>query len=588
VIDGVWSFPQAAPSGIAVTRNIGGVAYDLFIAHQVVFPLVAGTIAIPSAMLKYSTPVALQFFSQEERFALNSQPETLMVRALPSEGRPPTFSGAVGAALRLERRVTPMTAHAGEGVAVELAVSGLGNTALWPAPELRWPRSTRAYVDRVDEQVTSSGGQLGGVKTFRYLVVPDSAGPLTLPAVSYPYYDLAARGYRSIGVGAMSLPVAPSGELAGSAALPPPLMGSSSPPLTLRLGRAVPDWIWAIVLLVPPCLVLGRSWRPRRRQRRMTGPVEGLRGAEEQLDAVVRGLVPDLDQRSRAGLAAAVRAVGADAETASRLASAREKLLARRYGPGEFSEDDAALVAEVRELVTRLGGSLRGWQSRSAVAGFLILALSSSLEGQAPTPDQLYESGALRAAAEGFTRRVESEPDVPAYWYGLGAANYRLGLKGAASAAWLQARRLEPRNPTVRRALRLTPPPDATTARRTWSPPVTPEELLLVGALGWMMGGIGWVLRPRLRHRWAIVLALAGGATLAGLGLRSWYRRPLGIVLDPTTLRVSPHGRAPELGPLESGGAVRILRRDGGWVLVRALGSREGWIASNAIAVIGG
>jgi Bacterial SH3 domain len=117
---------------------------------------------------------------------------------------------------------------------------------------------------------------------------------------------------------------------------------------------------------------------------------------------------------------------------------------------------------------------------------------------------------------------------------------------------------------------------------------VTPEELLLVGVIGWLAGWIGWVLRPRIRHRWAIVLALAGGATLAGFALRSWYRRPLGIVLDPTTMRVSPHGRAPELGPLESGGAVRILRNDRGWVLVQASGSREGWIASDAIAVIGG
>jgi BatD DUF11 like domain len=84
VIDGVWSYPQAAPSGIALTRNIGGIAYDLFVAHQVVFPLVAGTIPVPRAMLKYSTPLALQFFSQEERFALTSLPETLTVRPLPT------------------------------------------------------------------------------------------------------------------------------------------------------------------------------------------------------------------------------------------------------------------------------------------------------------------------------------------------------------------------------------------------------------------------------------------------------------------------------------------------------------------------
>jgi hypothetical protein len=588
VIDGVWSFPQAAPSGIAVTRNIAGTVYDLFVAHQVVFPLVAGSIAIPRAMLKYSTPLALQFFSQEERFALTSLPETLTVRALPAEGRPPDFSGAVGSALRVERRVTPATANAGEGVAVEITVSGNGNTALWPPPEIRWPRTARAYVDQVDEQVGASEGRMGGVKTFRYLVVPDSAGPLTLPAVSYSYYDLVAKAYRSTGVGAASLPVAPSRESAATAALPPTLLPAGAPPLASRIAQAVPDWAWFAILLLPPVVVVARTWRPRRRRVRPQPAGGGLRGAEEDLDEVVRGLVPDLDHRSRTGLAAAVRAAGADAETASRLAAARERLLARRYGPESFSQEDAALVAEVRELVGRLGGSLRAGHGRAAVAGLMILVTGAPLTAQSPPPERLYETGALRPAAEGFARRAEVEPGVAAHWYGLGASQYRLGLKGHASAAWHRALRLEPRNAIIRRALRLTPPPDAASARWTWSPPVTSDELLLAGALGWVLGWIGWVLRPRARGRWALVLALAALTVVGGLSLRAWYRRPLGIVLDPTRLRVSPHGRAPELGPLDSGSAVRILRRDRGWVLVQAAGSREGWIASDAVATVGG
>jgi len=587
VIDGVWSYPQAAPSGIAATRNIGGIAYDLFVAHQVVFPLVAGTIAIPRAMLKYSTPLALQFFSQEERFALTSLPETLAVRALPAGGRPADFNGAVGSALRLERRITPPTAHPGEGVAVELVLSGEGNTALWPPPETRWPRTARAYADRVDEQVATVDGRVGGVKTFRYLVVPDSVGPLTLPAVSYTYYDLAARDYRAAAVGAASLPVARGGEAATAAALPPALLARAPPALTLRVAQRVPNWAWVAILLLPPLVIFGRSWRPRRRQRRVLPSVAGLRGAEEELDAVVRGLVPDRDQRSRAGLAAAARAAGADADTARRLAAAREQLLARRYGPGVASDEDPALVAEVQELIRRLGGSLRGWRGRSAATGMVLGLLAGGLAAQTPPPEQLYETGALRAAAEGFAHRAELEPAVAAHWYDLGAAYYRLGLKGHAAAAWHRARRLDPREPTIRRALRLTPPPDATSARWTWSPPVTSEELLLLGAFGWVAGWIAWVLRPQLRDRWAILLLFAAASTAAGFGLRGWYRRPVGIVLDPTTLRLSPHGRAPALGPLDAGGAVRILRRDPGWTLVQAAGSREGWVASEAIADIG-
>jgi hypothetical protein len=588
VIDGVWSYPQAAPAGIAATRNIEGSAYDLFVSHQVVFPLVAGSIVIPGAMLKYSTPLALQFFSQEERFALTSRPETLLVRPLPTAGKPRDFTGAIGSGLKVERRVTPPTARPGEGVAVELALSGEGNTALWPPPDVRWPNSARAYVDRVEEQVSTNEGKVGGLKTFRYLVVPDSSGPLALPAVNYSYFDLAARAYRTASLPASSLPVAVDREAPTSMALPPELLASDSPPLISRLVGVLPPWLWIAIFGVPPLLVLGRGKARFRRRRRPAPPQTGLRAAEERLDAVVRELVPDPDQRSRTGVAAAVRAAGADVETASRVAAVRDRLLARRYGPPGPSVEDNALITEVEELVRRLGGSLRGWRGPAVTLAVIVAFGTLRIAAQTPAPEGLYDAGALRAAAEGFGRRAELEPTVPSHWYNLGAAYYRLGAKGRATAAWVRARRLAPREPTIVRAMRLTPLPDATSSRWLWSPPVTPQELLLFGALGWIAGWLGWVWRPRVRERWSILLVFSAMAALAAVGLRIWYDRPVAVVLDQTTLRLSPHGRAPAIAPLDPGGAVRVLRRGPGWTLVRAPGAREGWVASDAIAAING
>jgi hypothetical protein len=109
----------------------------------------------------------------------------------------------------------------------------------------------------------------------------------------------------------------------------------------------------------------------------------------------------------------------------------------------------------------------------------------------------------------------------------------------------------------------------------------------MLGAIGWLAGWIGWVLRPRLRDRWTALLVFAGVAALSGFALRTWYRRPVAVVLDQTTLRLSPHGRAPAVGPLEAGSAVRMVRANRGWVLVRA-GRVEGWVASDALAAIHG
>ncbi|HET9040415.1 MAG TPA: tetratricopeptide repeat protein, partial [Gemmatimonadales bacterium] len=251
--------------------------------------------------------------------------------------------------------------------------------------------------------------------------------------------------------------------------------------------------------------------------------------------------------------------------------------------------DDASLAAEAHEVARRLGGSLRSWRGRSAIVlGLLAVVAAARLAAQNPAPEDLYESGALRAAADGFARRIVEEPAVAEHWYNLGAAYYRLGASGRAEAAWLRARRLAPRDPAVRRALELTPPADVTSARWTWSPPVTPDELLLCGAVAWLLGWLGWLVRPRLRERWLVLLVFAGAAVLGGLGLRAWYRMPLAIVLDAATLRLSPHGRAPTVSPVDGASAVRLVRRAPGWVLVRAPDGREGWLPDAAVAAIGG
>jgi tetratricopeptide (TPR) repeat protein len=331
----------------------------------------------------------------------------------------------------------------------------------------------------------------------------------------------------------------------------------------------------------------GRLSPPRRRA--PPRPASDLKSAEEELDAIVRTLVPDLGRRTGAGLAAAVRAAGADTALAGRVATARERLLARRYGPAAGARDDAALATEVGDLVRRLGGSLRGWAGRGAAVVPLVVALwSTGLRAQAPSPEALYEEGSLRAAAEGFAHRAEREPAVAGHWYNLGAAYYRLGQDGRARAAWLEARRLAPRSNTVTQALRLTPPPDGTSARWSWSPPVSAEELLLLGALGWIAGWLGWTLRPRVRERWLVLLVFSAAAVLAGLALRVWLREPVAIVLERTTLRLSPHGLAPTVVSLESGSAVRILRHSPGWVMVEAPGAQRGWLADEAVAAVGG
>lgn len=588
VIEGVWSYPQPVPPGIAATRSVGGTLYDLFVTHQVVFPLVAGRIEITPAILKYSVPLALQFFSQEQRYTLESQPETLSVTATPAAGRPAGFAGAVGQNLRIDRTVEPATARAGEPVTVAVSLSGDGNPALWPAPDLHWATGARAYPDRTDERVQVTSGRLGGTKTFRFTVVADSAGTLSLPGVSYAFYDTGTHAFRTTSVPAGALPVAPGNETRISRPLPPALLPAEGPPLAWRVGHDVPPWLWAVVIAVPPL-----GWLLRRARRRRAAPAPPLapaatRGVEAELDAVLAQLVALPETLPESGLVAALRSAGVAAPDAERLVAIRERVRAARYGPDGGVVPDA-LAAEARALMGRVAPAARrrtaGW---AVSAGLLLLVTVGSHQlwaGQADDPERLYARGSLHAAIEGFIRRTVEAPADPANWYNLGAAYYRLGYDGRAAAAWQQALRVSPRERAVRLALELVPPPEAGSASQLWLPPVTWEELALLGTLLWCAGWIVLAVHRSRRQRElggalvAVALLLGAGA----LALRSWERRPLALTLAKQPLRLSPHERAPVVGSLETGAALRVVRRSSGWLLVSAPGERLGWVEADAI-----
>ena len=600
-ISGVWSYPQPAPPGIAASRQIGGIWYDLFLAHQIVFPLVPGTVDVTRASLRYSVPVALQFFSQEERYTLESNAATLTVLPLPTAGRPAGFSGAVGRNLSVSRTM-PAAGRVGEASTVDVLVSGSGNVSLWPAPDLHWPESVRAYQDQVSDRIEAAAGRLGGTKEFRFLAVPDSAGPLTLPRLEYAYFDLDARAYRTATAPPASVMIAPASEAGTSRPQPPPLIPAGTTPIITRLADDIPPAAWYTFAFLPPLLFAGGRLAARRRgrrHRRIEDYRPDVHDSDRRLLAALRSLVPDAESRSGAALVTALRAAGVDTPLATRIAGVREAYLAARYGPGAASGGStgpaAKLAAEMDELTKALGGSARHRERRAGrggvAAGLLLLVLPGvghPAQAAAQTgPEQLYEAGALRAAADGFARRAAAEPGVAAHWYGLGAAQYRLGAEGRATAAWLRAARAAPRARAVRRALGLVPAPDPVSARRSWVPPVTPAELGVAALLLWLAGwGILLFSRKRPRHR-GVALVVAGGVLgAAGLALHLDYRRPLAVVADPGPMRLSPHGRAPEVAAVASGAIVRPQRRQGRWVLVEGPEGRSGWMAGEALASV--
>jgi len=589
-VEGMWTYPQPTPVGIAASRMVGGVWYDLFITHEVVFPLAPGDHEIEPAMLRYSVPLALQFFSQEERLSLASDPANITALPLPERGQPADFSGSVARGLELGRTVTPSVGRAGEPLTVDMTLEGEGNLSLWSEPAVRWPPGVRSYPDQNEERVQSIDGRIAGSKRFRYVVIPDSAGTMVLPAVTYSYYDTRSRSYREATVPAARIAVAPPSTRVSTRALPPPLLRRSGTPLLTRIGNAVPLPFVVVIWLLPVAVFVSRRirWHRLRRSAPAAAPSSG-QVMEAELHSLLRQLVPDVDDREDHALVEALRMSGEPTDIAERLVALRHRFREERYGPAPTGPATRALVTEVQELVreVRGRGPRRGWH-RGATAAFMLLVLGNApLTGQGPSPETLYQTGALQAAADGFQARVARDPESPANWYNLGAAHYRLGQEARAAWAWNTALRLAPRNGAIRRALELVPPPDRDSAGLLSVPPVTPQELVLLATLVWLAGWLGLMLKPEWARRWAVALGAAVVLGAAAAWITHREAAPIAIVVLDTHLRVAPHERAPELTDVSAGAVVRVTNRAREWWLVRSPSDRRGWLMDAEIVRLG-
>ncbi|MBK6421687.1 MAG: BatD family protein [Gemmatimonadetes bacterium] len=561
-IEGVWSYPQLVPGGIAATRQVGGKWYDLFVLHQVAFPLTPGRFAVSPARLTYHLPLAYQFFSQEERYELASDPTSFAALALPDAGRPPGFAGAVGHGLSVTRTLTPASGRQGEAFTAEIVVRGEGNVALWPEPGVRWPAGVRVYPEAAEERPASNGGRFGGRKTFHFLLIPDSAGTLSVPALGYPYFDPESGTYQQVTVPPGVMVVAPRGERVVARAEPPPIRLDLRVPLGRRVQAALPVAAWWLLALAPLLVWLV----PRLpRLRRPRGPAPAPRA--ETLGLAHRRVVRALAD------------VGERGEDAGRLAALKARLDAARFSRDAVAGEHALLTEVEQVLASHPDGgspSRRRWRQRAGL--IVVLGILGAGAGAAQAgPEQLYEAGAYRAAAVGFLRRASLGRDVTAHWFNLGAAAFRGGSDAAALVAYVRAARLSPRDGGVRRALVLLPPADSRAADDLWVAPVTPEELWLVGLVTWLAGWAGILVTRTWRGRWVVLLA--GGATLvaAGEGLAWRYARPLAVVAENQQLRLSPHELAPAVGEAALLSTVRLGPARGAWVQVELPGGQRGW-----------
>ena len=589
--ENVWSYPPATPGGVVVSRQVHGQPMDLYAVHQILFPLSAGTITVPPGSVEYAVPVNFSFFSSEERYSLATDSVVVAVQPLPEDGRPAGDQGVVAESLQLTVSVDPPQGRVGEPLEVAATLSGGGNVALWPPPVVHWPAGFRSYPEETSVCLESPGGQIGGTKTFRYLVMPDSAGVFLLPEVRYPYYDPAVRRYQVATIAARSFVASQGGEPRAARATPE-LLAPGDHDWSDALKAGMWPFGWIAILVLPPFFLYLRLRRraspPPAAEPEVHDPGE-LAKLERAFGILVQAHVADAYSRDGASLTRALRAAGVERTLAEHVGRLRERVRGIRSGP-RTSGDPRELAAELRKVLKSLALDARGRRRLSVGLGGLLLVMlagARSSSAQGTSAEALYQAGALSAAADSFSDRAAHDTLDSAHWYDLGATLYRSGDDGKAVAAWVMAERLAPRNGAIRRARALLPAPDAASASLLAVGSLTPGEWWIVAALLWIVcWGVLIVSRGAQRIAGASFGTLALTAAVLGGFEQRHDDRPLVVIATPRTpVRAAPYGPSSASLVLEPGAAAEVVDTFAGgrWLRIHRSDGVNGWVLASQV-----
>ncbi len=551
-LSGLWSAPASVSPVLAETRRIDGVVYDLYVSHQTLFPLGAGVIEAPPAVLTYAVPSSTSFFAPEERRTVSSSAARLVVREIPAALGARLGSGPTAHGLQLHWEVPNTRITAGTPVTVVLAITGEGNVSLWPTPAISWPDGARIYTEPTDERVRRPGGVVSGEKRFTFTLVFDSTGAVTLPRVRYPYFDPS--GARVVVASVAPVTLAVQAAVAVTRA-PVPASRVLHTPVSAVLVRR--GWPLLLLLAIGPLAL----WLVRHRRRPRRGARVAPVGSPEE---ALRRLLGTAADATPGRVEVALRRRGVDREEATAVRQWLEGLERHRWAANHPSPpDDAAASRVVRRLRDRLPLGL--------VIVLLLLGAVAPLGAQWNEAISRYRDGDGAGAERLFAESVRTDPASPDGWLDLGAARWMQGDEVGSAAAWLAGLQVAPRDPRLHDALAQVRGVPRGLRQRVPTVPLSRDELVLLALLGWLVAWVAWRRSPRVAWAAATVVVVAGGMA----ALRSLAGNGEGLVRPGMSLRLSPI-------PLVAGprGGTGVVGRHPGAARGRLVaGAAPGWCA---------
>jgi hypothetical protein len=371
-----------------------------YLVYEISTPFTAGAAGTPQfadVQIAWNYPTQLGenrgFFGQRELAVSATKPITALaetrdfvVRPLPEEGRPASFTGAIGE-FTLDASAKPLRVGVGDPITLTLTVTDRGDgralSHVQPPP-LDTPELARDF--RMPT-APLAGTIAGRTKTFTQSLRPVRQGIDRIPGVEFSWFDPITGRYGSAQSAPIPITVVPSEHLStqavlgGTATLPQPtqlqsvsegLLANIEPTLAVvsdgRVGLL--SMSSALILLGPPVLCAGVLFAKRRREK-LAGDESGRRirgarrGARERLAtgdpaAALAGFIADHANRPHGTLTRdEVREILRHAGAPSELLNQVDRTLAqaersRFMAPGGVASESLN-ASEVEKMLDALG-----------------------------------------------------------------------------------------------------------------------------------------------------------------------------------------------------------------------------------------
>ena len=151
----------------------------------------------------------------EDNKRVSAGSKVINVKSLPEAGKPIDFNGAVGT---FDFKVTPSktTLKNGESFDLTVKVVGKGNLKLFNLPKPIVPAALEMYEPEHTENVSTPLTGMTGSITDKYTIIPQFKGNYQIKPLTFSYFDLSSKRYKTINSGEIVINVLDGPGIAAS------------------------------------------------------------------------------------------------------------------------------------------------------------------------------------------------------------------------------------------------------------------------------------------------------------------------------------------------------------------------------------